>query len=135
MSTLALIPHCYVYKVPPRARAEGHKASDWDLTQHLWEGQVVVAAAGDHCIVRLQKEDGSVFAECKFDNSTSASASQSVEKVRAASLSGPRIQQEPTFFFFFPLPFSLFLGHRLLEILCTADRAQRQVCVHRAGIQ
>lgn len=29
-------------QVPPRARAEGYKAADWDLTQSIWSGRVIV---------------------------------------------------------------------------------------------
>ncbi len=63
--TRATIPECFVYKVPPRARAEGYKAADWNLNESIWSGKAVVKSKGNICIVRLEGNDGALFAQCQ----------------------------------------------------------------------
>lgn len=63
--TRAVISECFVYKVPPRARAEGYKAADWDLNTSIWSGQAIVKSQGNTCTVRLEGQDGSLFAQCQ----------------------------------------------------------------------
>ncbi|KAI8848158.1 hypothetical protein BC829DRAFT_425522 [Chytridium lagenaria] len=59
-SVLLVIKECYVYRIPPRATSRGYKASDWDVTQFLWQG-------GVDAFINLE-----LFAVCpyKLDGST-----------------------------------------------------------------
>jgi hypothetical protein len=63
--TRATVAECFVYKVPPRARAEGYKAADWNLNESIWTGKAVVKSRGPVCVVRLEGHDGTLFAQCQ----------------------------------------------------------------------
>eukprot|EP01118_Nematostelium_gracile_P000414 TRINITY_DN10460_c0_g1_i1.p1 TRINITY_DN10460_c0_g1~~TRINITY_DN10460_c0_g1_i1.p1 ORF type:complete len:250 (-),score=58.32 TRINITY_DN10460_c0_g1_i1:56-805(-) len=63
--TLLIIKTCYVYRIPPRTTAAGYKAADWDLSNPIWEGRMVVSSKGDQCYVKLETvETGEIFAIC-----------------------------------------------------------------------
>ena len=92
--TRARIEQCYVYKVPPRARAEGYKAADWDLTNHIWTGQAIVKSKGNVCIVRLEGHDATAYSrgECLNLRILNAASTEDLEDAtRIESRSAQRL--------------------------------------------
>jgi len=68
--TLLVVRECYVYKIPPRFTAAGHKAADWDLTAPLWTGRLVATGKGEKCVVKLEDpKTGDLFAICPVTES------------------------------------------------------------------
>ena len=49
-----------MYKIPPKASAGGHKASDWK--DQVWSGKLQVVTKGKDCFVKLIAENGKLFA-------------------------------------------------------------------------
>ena len=78
--TRATINECFVYKVPPRARAEGYKAADWNLNESIWNGKVTVTSKGSVCIVKLEGHDGALFAQCQWDQTQGKKKGKKKEK-------------------------------------------------------
>jgi len=69
--TLIVIKQCFVYKIPPRATAQGHKAADWDLQNPMWTGRCVATSIGDKCKVKLEDPNsGELFATCDVTGSS-----------------------------------------------------------------
>jgi len=68
--TLLVVRECYVYKIPPRFTAAGHKAADWDLTSPLWTGRLVALSKGEQCVVKLEDAKGDLFATCTVTDSS-----------------------------------------------------------------
>jgi len=63
--TLLVIPECFVYKIPPRSSAEGYKAKDWNISNFIWSGKLIIRSKGDACVIRLEDANtGDVFALC-----------------------------------------------------------------------
>jgi hypothetical protein len=79
--TRATINECFVYKVPPRTRAEGYKAADWNLNESIWTGKAIVKSKGNVCIVRLEGHDGSLFAQCQVRKKKKKKKKKEKEKV------------------------------------------------------
>jgi hypothetical protein len=64
--TLLVVKEVFVFKIPPRLSAAGHKcalasqlltlirAGEWDLTSPLWTGRLVVLSIGDVCKIKLE---------------------------------------------------------------------------------
>lgn len=77
--TLLQVPQCFVYRIPPASSAAGYKAKDWDLSNPIWQGRLVVTTLKGMCIVRLVNADGTEFAICPVNNS------KAVEKVLDSS--------------------------------------------------
>jgi hypothetical protein len=64
-TTLLVIKECFVYRIPPRATAAGHKAADWDLSNPIWTGRLVVTGKGQNAVVKLEDpQSGDPFAIC-----------------------------------------------------------------------
>lgn len=53
-SVLCVIRECFVYKIPPRTKAAGYKAADWDVNQFMWTGRLRVIAVGDKLSLHLE---------------------------------------------------------------------------------
>jgi len=63
--TLLVIKECFVYKIPPRTTSAGYKAADWDLSNPMWTGRLVITSKGNSCIIKLEDPNtGDVFAVC-----------------------------------------------------------------------
>jgi len=63
--TLLVVKEVFVFKIPPRLSAAGHKAGEWDLTSPLWTGRLVVLSIGDVCKIKLEDPNtGDLFAVC-----------------------------------------------------------------------
>ncbi|TPX43579.1 hypothetical protein SeLEV6574_g04973 [Synchytrium endobioticum] len=66
-SVRLVIRECYVYRIPPRSNARGHRASDWDVSQFLWTGRLRVTSRGDTCSILLEDATtGDLFASCLY---------------------------------------------------------------------
>jgi adaptin ear-binding coat-associated protein 1/2 len=50
----------FVYKIPPKSTAQGHKASDWK--DQVWAGKLQVVTRGKECFIKLISDSGKVFA-------------------------------------------------------------------------
>jgi hypothetical protein len=61
--TLCQLPSVFVFKIPPRRSAEGHRASDWPK-EHSWNGKLKIVAKGRQCAIILQDAKNQVFAVC-----------------------------------------------------------------------
>ncbi|KAJ3050875.1 hypothetical protein HDU99_008553 [Rhizoclosmatium hyalinum] len=72
-SVLLVIRECTAYRIPPRHRAQGYKAGDWDVNSFLWKGRLRIIAKGDACFINLEDgTTGELFATCDYppDGST-----------------------------------------------------------------
>lgn len=50
----------FVYKIPPKTSAAGHKAADWK--DQVWVGKLEVVIRGSQVVIKLVGEDGKIFA-------------------------------------------------------------------------
>lgn len=66
-SVLCVKPEVHVYKIPPRASNRGYRAADWKLEQPDWTGRLKVIAKGNDCFVKLEANDGELFAKAPID--------------------------------------------------------------------
>lgn len=67
-SVLLVVRECYVYKIPPLASSQGHKAKDWDVEEPLWKGRLRVISQGKKCFIRLEDgRTGELFAVCPYE--------------------------------------------------------------------
>lgn len=55
-----LLPEVFVYKIPPKASAAGHKASEWK--EQVWVGKLKVVTRDGNVAVKLEGGDGKIFA-------------------------------------------------------------------------
>jgi hypothetical protein len=53
-SVLCVIKECFIYKLPPRSKAEGHRAADWDMNSFLFAGRLRVISVGDKCHLHIE---------------------------------------------------------------------------------
>ena len=57
------------YKLPPRPSAGGWQCQQWPKENHIFAARVVIVALGSQCTIRLvDRENGSLFAQCPLDN-------------------------------------------------------------------
>lgn len=54
------VPEVFVYKIPPKSSAGGHKASDWK--DQVWAGKLQVVTTGKDCVIKLIADNGKLFA-------------------------------------------------------------------------
>lgn len=54
------LPEVFVYKIPPKTTAAGHKAADWK--DQVWVGKLEVVTRDSKVAVKLIGEDGKIFA-------------------------------------------------------------------------
>ena len=67
--TLATLPLAHVYKLPPRTSAGGWHCQDWPKENHIFSGRVLITALREQCTIKLMdKDNGSLFAQCPLDN-------------------------------------------------------------------
>lgn len=60
-------PEVFVYQIPPLATAKGHKANSWNLAKPNWTLRLRVAAHGQNMAVKLEDDNGKLFANCPVD--------------------------------------------------------------------
>ena len=82
VQTLCAIPSCFVFKIPPRMSAQGHRAADWK--EQVWTGRLVVQGikrpgGEERCFIKLISQNGATFAVCPYKDKGS------VEKVTDSS--------------------------------------------------
>ncbi|KAJ3162121.1 Adaptin ear-binding coat-associated protein 2 [Geranomyces michiganensis] len=54
--------------IPPRATTRGYRASDWDVTQHLWSGRLRITASATRATIRLEDANtGDLFAAAPYE--------------------------------------------------------------------
>ena len=62
--TLSQIGEVFVFQIPPRSTASGHRAEDWPKKQ-AWAGKMRITAKGDLATIQLiDKDTGKLFASC-----------------------------------------------------------------------
>jgi len=77
-----IVNECFVYKIPPRTSADGYKAKDWNITNFIWSGKLVIRSKGDSCVIRLEDPNtGELFAVCPVNTT----GPQAVEPVLDSS--------------------------------------------------
>lgn len=58
-----------MYRLPPRPSASGWQCQAWPKDNHLFSGRVVIVATGSQCTIKLvDRDNGSLFAQCPLDN-------------------------------------------------------------------
>jgi len=62
--TLCQLPQVYVFKIPARKSAEGHRASDWPKDPS-WTGKMKIVAKGRVAGIFLLDDKNNVFAVCQ----------------------------------------------------------------------
>ncbi|KAI8907428.1 adaptin ear-binding coat-associated protein 1 NECAP-1 [Powellomyces hirtus] len=72
-AVMLVITEVNVYRIPPRQTSRGYRASDWDVTQHLWTGRLKITASSTKATIRFEDPTtGDLFAVCPYDpNGTS----------------------------------------------------------------
>lgn len=60
--TLAQLPSCHVFRIPPRRAAEGYRASEW--TEKVWQGRLRIVQKGREAAIILVDAENNVFAVC-----------------------------------------------------------------------
>ena len=72
--TLATLQLAHVYKLPPRPSASGGwHCQEWPKENHIFSGRVVITAEGEKCTIKLvDKDNGTLFAQCPLDNNNPA---------------------------------------------------------------
>lgn len=60
---LCQLPSVFVFKIPPRRSAEGHRASDWPKDS-TWNGKLKIVVKGRQAAIILQDDANQVFAVC-----------------------------------------------------------------------
>ena len=53
-SVLCVIKECFVYKIPPRTKAQGYRAADWDVNSFMFTGRLRVVSCGDFCNLHIE---------------------------------------------------------------------------------
>ncbi|KAI9104435.1 adaptin ear-binding coat-associated protein 2-like protein [Phlyctochytrium arcticum] len=67
-SVLLVVREVHVYRLGPRSSSRGYRASDWDVSQHLWSGRLRIVAKADNAVIRLEDAGtGELFAMCPYD--------------------------------------------------------------------
>mmetsp|Transcript_24978 Transcript_24978/g.27795 ORF Transcript_24978/g.27795 Transcript_24978/m.27795 type:complete len:267 (-) Transcript_24978:31-831(-) len=65
---LCELDECFVYNIPPRKSALGHKAADWNIAAFLWTGRCRIVEREDVAYIRLlEAKSDKLFAECKVN--------------------------------------------------------------------
>ena len=65
---LLLLP-AHSYKLPPRPSGSGWKCQEWPKENHIASTRVMIVALGSQCTIKLlDRENGSLFAQCPIDN-------------------------------------------------------------------
>merc|ERR1711963_511287 len=65
--TVLLKPEVFIYMIPPRFRAEGHRAADWKLNLRApdWVVRLRCVVKGSLCEIRLEdRNSGKLLATC-----------------------------------------------------------------------
>jgi len=66
---LSVLQLAHVYRLPPRPSASGWQCQAWPKENHLFSGRVTIVATGSQCTIKLvDRENGSLFAQCPLDN-------------------------------------------------------------------
>ena len=60
--TLAQLPSCHVFRIPPRRAAEGYRASEW--SEKVWQGRLRIVQKGREAAIILVDAENNVFAVC-----------------------------------------------------------------------
>ena len=76
---LLVIPKCFVYRIPPKRTAAGHRAADWNVKEPNWTGRLEIIAREDKCRINFIDGTGKLFASAPV---SSRNPKETVEKVR-----------------------------------------------------
>ena len=53
-SVLCVIKECFIYNIPPRSKAQGYRASDWDVESFIFTGRLRVISVKDECNLLIE---------------------------------------------------------------------------------